>query len=171
MGSFLGRVDWTAAGVIATVLVGIATILVAGITFFFQLRGLNRQIASATYQQIVLAFNEFSKLIIDKPELYDAIYGKPYAQPTDAKFGHQVDWAIGIRFGWFESVIVQRKRYRILSASVADHWRSILVKELGSPAMLAHWHKNREYYHPDLRDEIQQILASKQHESAGTSSA
>lgn len=154
MPSFLADVDWTAAGVIATVLVG-------GATLFFQLRALNRQLASATYQQIVQAFTDFSKLIVDRPELYDAIYGtvRPYVPPTDAKFGHQVDWAIGIRFGWFESVIVQRKRYRILSAAIADHWRSILKKELECPAMRAHWDAYQDYYHPDLREAISQILA------------
>lgn len=149
------HLDWTAAGVIATVLVGVGTL-------FFQLRALNRQIESATYQQMIDTFNDFSKEIIDHPDLEPAIYGKGagYKPPSDALDRHKVDWLIGMRFGWFESVVLQRNRYH-MSRKVTDHWCSILKKELESPAMKAHWDEYHEYYHPDLREEIRQILAGK----------
>lgn len=146
------HLDWTALGVAATVLVGI-------LTLYFQLRGLNRQVESATYQQMIDTFNDFSKLLIDRPELVDIIYGKvdPYVPPADPMLKNQVDWAIGMRFGWFESVIIQRNRYG-MSRAIADHWRSILKTELECPAMKAHWEKYHDYYHPDLRQEISTIL-------------
>lgn len=167
MPPFLAHVDWTAAGVIATVLVGVGTIVVGGIALFLQLRALNRQVESATYQQMIDTFNDFSKEIIDHPDLQPAIYGKGagYKAPSDPLDQHRVDWLIGMRFGWFESVILQRNRYQ-MSRKVTDHWCAILAKELEFPGMAAHWDRYQAYYHPDLREEIRQILAGQQEDGA-----
>jgi len=128
------------------------------------MRALHGQLKSANYQQIVASFNDFSKLIVDNPKLERAIYSKEYLPPATDDFKHKVDWAIGIRFGWFESVVVQRRRYRLLSRSIYNHWCSILAKELDSPAMRRHWARSCDYYHPDLRKVVNRLLDKRKHD-------
>jgi hypothetical protein len=138
-----------------------AAAVIALVAIWAQFRALTRQLRSANYQQIVSAFDDFSKLLVDRPELVDYIYhGKPVPQ-ADRDLQHRIDWAIGIRFGWFESVVVQRQEYQLLSPDIADHWMHILSTELDAPAMRTHWEKSASYYHPTLRAQVQQILATK----------
>ncbi len=68
-----------------------------------------------------------------------------------------MNWAIGMRFGWFESVAVQGKRYKAVDAHLADHWLTVLGYELESRVMANHWRKYGRYYHPDLRASVHEI--------------
>jgi len=157
----LASLDWTAAGVIGAAAAAAFAALIGVVTLWVQMRALNRQLRSANYQQIVTMFSDFSRLLVDSPELEPAIYSRTYQPPATEAFRHKVDWAIGIRFGWFETVVIQRKHYGLLSRDVAEHWFGILAKELDSPAMRMHWDKSHDYYHPELRAKVTDLLARK----------
>ena len=153
-----GDQSWvTATGVAA----GAVAAVVALVALWAQLRSLTRQLRSANYMQIVAAFNDFSKLLVDQPSLVDYIYHGKAVPAYDKDLQHQVDWVIGIRFGWFEMVVLQRQEYKLLSENIVNHWMRILTRELDAPAMRAHWERGSSYYHPALRAEVAQILENK----------
>jgi hypothetical protein len=158
MHPMIASIDWTATGVIIGAAGAVLASIIAVVTLWVQTQSLGRQLKSANYQQIVGAFSDFSKIIVDTPELDPLIYGTPYTAAATPEMRDKVDWAIGIRFGWFESVVVQRKEYRLLSENIAQHWINILEKELESPAMQRHWEKYHDYYHPELRVMVAELL-------------
>jgi hypothetical protein len=94
---------------------------------------------------------------------------KPYQEPPNEHLRHKVDWVIGIRFGWFESVVIQRNHYSLLSRDIADFWIELLNRELDAPALRRHWQRSAAWYHPDLRAEVDALLKAKP--AAGSESA
>jgi hypothetical protein len=144
--------SWNAIAAIATAL----SVVVALIAFAVQARHLKQSIASATYQEIVRMFDDFSKLIIERPQLYNALYRD--VEITDANLRQQADWAIGIRFDWFESVVLQHKAYRALPDSIAEHWLGVLEHELSKAPIRRHWLEHGHHYHPALKAEVGQRL-------------
>jgi hypothetical protein len=161
MGATVASFDWTAAGVITAAAGAVVAAIIAVVALLVQMRALNRQLRSANYQQIVGMFTDFSKLIVDDPELEPLIYGKPYREPPNEHLRHKVDWVIGIRFGWFESVVIQRNHYGLLSRDIADFWIALLKRELDAPAIRRNWDRSAAWYHPDLRTEVDALLKAK----------
>lgn len=119
---------------------------------------MTRQLRSSNYQQIVASFDDFSKSMIDHPELHDYIYGGQTVPKDNPTRQVQVNWFIGRRFVWFETVLVQYREYHLLSDDIVAHWRRVLEYELRSPAMRAHWEHSRMEYHEYLRSAVDEIL-------------
>jgi hypothetical protein len=161
MGAMAASFDWTAAAVITAAAGAAVAAIIAVVALLVQMRALNRQLRSANYQQIVGMFTDFSKLIVDDPELEPLIYGKPYQEPPNEHLRHKVDWVIGIRFGWFESVVIQRNHYGLLSRDIADFWIDLLNREIDAPAIRRNWERSAAWYHPDLRAEVDALLQAK----------
>jgi hypothetical protein len=151
--ALLLAVEWNAVAAISTAV----SVLVAVLVFASQARQLKRSIASATYQDMVRSFDDFSKLIVDSPELHDAISAD--APADDEKLRCRAEWAMGIRFDWFESVVIQHRHYKALPETIANHWLGVLEHELTTkPVMRSHWLECREYYHRDLQDEVKRLV-------------
>jgi hypothetical protein len=150
-----------AAGVIAAAVAAVAAV----VALYMQAKSLNvqmqaliRQLRSTNYQQIVASFDDFSKTMIDHPELHDYIYGDQTVPSGNSNLEIQVDWFIGRRFVWFETVLVQYREYQLLSEDIVTHWLRLLEYELTFPAIRAHWEKAGKEYHKDLRSAVHQIL-------------
>ncbi|MGB7621153.1 MAG: hypothetical protein WBN92_02280 [Terriglobia bacterium] len=103
-------------------------------------------------------FDEFSRLLIERPELDQMIFGKHQTAEIDAMQQVRTNWAIAIRFDWFESIVVQEKKYNAIPKSIFDHWLSVLQNEMTLPAMRRYWEKCGKFYHPVLQHEVTRIL-------------
>jgi hypothetical protein len=155
------------ATVIATigVIAAVVAALVAVVALYMQVKSLRvqmqaltRQLRSANYEQIVASFDDFSKTMIDHPELHGYLYGNQTVPDNDSNLRVQVDWFIGRRFVWFETVLVQYREYQLLSEDIVDHWLRLLKYELTFPAMRNHWDNQGKEYHEDLRSAVERIL-------------
>jgi hypothetical protein len=147
-------VNWDAVAGIGAV----GAVLAGLVALWVQMRHVKRSIASATYQEIVRMFDDFALLIIERPELDEAIFGDADEEGLSERTKTRARWARGIRFDWFESVVIQRLKYGVLPDDIYAHWLDVLKDELGKPGMRAYWEDCGHYYHPDLRDEVERTL-------------
>jgi hypothetical protein len=148
-------VSWDAVAGVASV----AAVLAALIVVWIQMRQLKRSFASATYQEIVRMFDDFAMLIVERPELDGAIFGSGANERFSDETRTRAKWARGIRFDWFESIVIQRRRYRVIPDDLYDHWLAVLRDELSQPGMRDYWTRSGHYYHPELRSEVESALA------------
>jgi hypothetical protein len=152
-----GDVNWDAIAGVASV----AAVVAALIAVWIQMRQLKQSFASATYQEIVRMFDEFAMLIVERPELDRAIFG---GRGVEERFSDETrtraQWAQGIRFDWFESIVIQRRKYRVIPDDLYDHWFAVLRDELGRPGMRDYWNRCGHYYHPELRSEVERAISS-----------
>jgi hypothetical protein len=142
---------WEGMGAI----IALAGVLASIGFLWWQIRQLNRSLASTTYQEIVRMFDDFARLMIEYPALDAAIYPKPAGEPAESELAVRTRWGISIRFDWFESVAIQHRRYGILPDHIAEHWMNVLAHELESPALAAHWAECSHYYHPALSEAVE----------------
>jgi hypothetical protein len=134
--------------------------VIALVAFAFQVRGLRRTLASSTYQNLVQQFNEYQRLMIDRPDLYKAIYkDKPGIQIHSETARQEVNWALGLLFNWYETAAIQSDRYKIIPRHVAKHWHQMLRHELRSPVLRAYWDTHGDYFHPALGEWARKELA------------
>lgn len=149
-------VNWDAfagIGAVAAVLLGVFAL-------WMQMRGLRRSMESATYQEIVRMFDDFALLIIERPELENAIFGKGDEQRFTEETRTRAEWARAIRFDWFESIVIQRQKYRVIPDDLYAHWLDVLKNELGEDGMRRYWQRCGRYYHPALRREVERTLGA-----------
>src|SRR6266581_1607847 len=142
-------IDWTA---IAAVAAAVST-AIAVIALLLQSVQLRRSIQSSVYQQMVSMFDDFSKLVVEHPRSHALIFAP---SQHASLFGEDSDsvrarWSLGIHFNWFESIVIQRKRFGAVPNYMWNHWVGILRLELEAPGL-------GEYFHTDLRDCIDTLL-------------
>ena len=151
--AWMSQINWQIVGGVAAV----GSTLVAAYALLFQIRSLRRSLASSTYQQIVQMFDDFSRLLIEHPNLIEVIYGHEHkalsAQETDI-----ANWAMGIRFNWFESVYVQSRNFKIIPTDLRNHWDNVLREELKSATLRDYWKKYSHWYYPPLRSHVKEEL-------------
>ena len=147
-------INWEAIAAGGTV----ASVLAAIGALFYQILSLKRSIQSSTYQDIVQIFNEFSRLMIDHPELERMIFSKEAGLEIANEYQSRVDWAIALRFDWFESIVIQKKKYKAVPEDIYRHWLGVLKEELTRPTIHRHWNDNGRFYHPHLQREVAKIL-------------
>jgi hypothetical protein len=141
-------------------LAGIGAVLVALVALWMQVRGLKRSMASATYQEIVRMFDDFALLIIERPELDKAIFGKGDEKRFTEETRIRAEWARAIRFDWFESIVIQRLKYRVVPDDIYAHWLGVLKHELDQQGMRSYWDNCGHLYHPELRREVERTLGN-----------
>jgi hypothetical protein len=149
-------VNWDAVAGIGAV----AAVLAGLIALWVQMRALKRSIASATYQEIVRMFDDFALMIIERPELDGAIFGDGPENRFSTETRTRAEWACGIRFDWFESIVIQRLKYKAVPEDIYVHWLSVLGAELRKPRVRAYWDRCGHYYHPELKREVERTLRS-----------
>jgi len=113
--------------------------LVVAISVFLlwlQIKEMRKQIQSSTYQTIVQMFDNFSQIILQNPHLAPILFGT--AQTPDQI---QAEWATAMRFDWFESVVIQKHKYRAIPDDLYAHWMSILEYELSMPFIRNIWNQ------------------------------
>lgn len=149
--------NWEAIAAVGAV----GAVLVALIGLWVQVRALKQSIASATYQEIVRMFDEFAMLIVERPELDRAIFDDgPVEERLSGETKTRAEWARGIRFDWFESIVIQRLKYKAIPDDIYAHWLGLLQHELGKDGMRAYWARCGRNYHPELRHEVDRVLGS-----------
>jgi hypothetical protein len=148
-------VDWTAVGSVVAVLSLLATIW----ALWFQVKSLRRSVESTTYQEIIRMFNDFSCHIIDHPKLEKLVFGEEELPASDvtAEDRTKANWIIGVRFVWFEGIVIQKKVYNSIREDIYRHWLEILKRELETKSMEAYWRKHGSQFHPELQAEIRRI--------------
>jgi len=68
-------------------------VAISVLLLWLQIREMQRQIQSSTYQTIVQMFDNFSQIILENPRLASILFG------TDQSLDHiQAEWATFIRF-------------------------------------------------------------------------
>lgn len=142
-------IDWNAVAAIGAVL----SVIVALIALWRQVQDLKQSIQSGTYQEIVRMFDEFSRLMVDQPALGQIIFARD-ATALDAEQEFRIDWVLAIRFDWFESVVIQQRKYKAIPQDIYDHWLGVLTTELKYPVIRQYWEKCHTYYHPLLQQEV-----------------
>jgi hypothetical protein len=136
----------------------IGAVLVGAFALWIQMRGLKRSMASATYQDIVRMFDDFALLIVERPELDKAIFDKSDLSAFSEETRVRAEWARAIRFDWFESIVIQRSKYRVIPEDLYAHWLDVLKQELKREGMREYWSRCGRYYHPALREEVERTL-------------
>jgi len=139
--------------------------MLIGISIIFlwiQIRDLRKSVQSATYQTIVSMFDEFAKLCIEHPEIdrllfqdSDALWNNDSKTPTVQKI--QALWAIAMRFDWFESIVIQKKKYNTIPDDLYQHWISVLREEMSFASFRKYWNTYKQFYHPYLHEEINRL--------------
>lgn len=149
--------DWNAVGAISAG----ASVLAALGALFYQVASLRRSIQSSTYQEIVRMFDEFSRSLVERPDIERAIFARAGdSNDTSSQHHARIDWTIAILFDWFESIVIQRKRYKAIPKEIYSHYLGVLKDTLSRPIILEYWKQNGRFYHPDLQEEAARILES-----------
>lgn len=147
-------IDWTAVGGVAAV----ATLLASILALMIQVRSLRKSIESSTYQEMIRTFNDFSVLLVDKPEMEKYVFSeKALPDGIDKDDSTRAQWMIAMRFVWFESIVVQKKIYSALHKDIYRHWLEILKFELSTASMEQYWRKYNDKFHPVLRKVVWQL--------------
>lgn len=139
----------------------ISNILVAISVLFlwFQIKEMKKQIQSSTYQTIVQMFDNFSLIMLQNPHLSQYIFDN-----TSSIEQSQIEWALAIRFDWFESVVIQRHRYSAIPIDIYDHWINILGYELSNPHIMTFWRRYGNLYHPLFQKEVSRLICSDENQ-------
>lgn len=120
---------------------------------WFQIKEMRTQIRSSTYQTIVQMFDEFSKIMLQHPDLASLLFGT--SQPVNTI---KAEWLVSMRLDWFESIVIQRHRYHAIPDDIYEHWMHVLTYELSLPFIQNVWEQYGSLYHPLLQQEVRQRL-------------
>lgn len=145
------ELDWTAVGSVAAVLSVLASLWALS----HQVKSLRKSAESATYQEMIRMFNDFSCMLVNDPELERHVFAKE-ALPdgSDQDIRTKASWMLGMRFVWFESMVIQKRVYGALHDDIYSHWLTILKEELETKSVEEYWKRCGSKFHPRLREEI-----------------
>lgn len=133
-----------------------AVLVVASLLLvWIQIRDLRKGVASSTYQTIVKMFDDYASQLIANPDIRGRLADA--GKPLDPKVDEAVHWLLAIRFDWYESIVIQAKRYRVIPQDILEHWMHVLAMELDHPLFQQYWESNGRWYHPLLRLEIERL--------------
>lgn len=132
-------------------------VAISVILLWLQTREMRKQIQSSTYQTIVQTFDNFSQTVMQHPQLAQVLFGTQCSL-DDVK----AEWLVTMRLDWFESIIIQKHRYRALSDDIFGHWMRVLEYELSMPFIRNIWERYGTLYHPLLQKEVQRILSCRE---------
>ena len=152
-----GEVDMEGIGTVISTAVANLLVAMTVLLLWWQVRDLRRSVQSATYQTIVQMFDAFAKTMIQYPELH--AYLVPDAENRNSQ-QIRAEWAIAMRFDWFESIVIQKMRYNAIPDDIYIHWMRILEYELRNPFFQSFWNQFGSMYHPLLREEVERRLKS-----------
>ena len=101
-------------------------------------------------------FDYFSQTIIQNPQLAYLIF-------EDSSDINEIRarWLTFMRFDWFESIVIQKYKYKSIPDDIYNHWINILEYELSIPFIYDIWEKYGKFYHPLLQDEINKKIINK----------
>jgi hypothetical protein len=156
VGATVVPLQWEAVSAVAALLA--ATISIFALVV--QVRGLKRSLASATYQELVRAFNDYQALMRQRADLYHAIYKERLGiRSPNPRMEHDVKWTLGHLFNWYESAAIQAELYRAIPTSLTSHWKAMLAHEMSSEVVRDYWSKYAERFHPALRKWADEVLS------------
>jgi hypothetical protein len=157
--SLLSLEEWQTVGIIASIILGMVTLIVSVTIAVYQMRLQIRQIRSSTAINIALQLDQLNLSALDHPEIYDQL-GKPYLQ-RPGKGRDRAALLMDIRLNLFDQIYTQHKKYTLIEKDDFEVWIRV-IKDMfqTEPYALGYWKTTKHVYDPHFVALVDKMLDS-----------